>query len=128
MILIEVFFDYICPYCYRGHKNLLKLLKKYPQIKIVWRPCEAHPRPEPWPLLSDLAIQGMYYVQEHRGDVWNYHNLVYEAHFEKSLDISSPEVLASLASQCAVDAGEFTRPLRKASMKSRWKKATAWHG
>ncbi|MDR1669694.1 MAG: DsbA family protein, partial [Oscillospiraceae bacterium] len=43
---LEVFFDYACPYCRRGHEDLTALLPKHPDIEVVWRPCEAHPRPE----------------------------------------------------------------------------------
>lgn len=111
MIKVEVFFDYVCPYCYRGHKNLLDLMGKYPEIDITWRPCESHPRPEPSPVHSDMAIQGMYYVEEHHGDILNYHHLVYEAHFEKGMDLSSALVLSSLASQCGVESGDFEKSL-----------------
>ena len=61
---LEVFFDYACPYCQLGHQNLLALLPRHPGLEILWRPCEAHPRPEPARIHSDLAIQGMYLVQE----------------------------------------------------------------
>lgn len=107
MIKIEMFFDYVCPYCYRGHRNLLDLMKEYPQIEIIWRPCEAHPRPEPWHIHSDMAIQGMYYMEELQADLWEYHRLVYEAHFDKGMDISSPEVLGLLASRCKADPADF---------------------
>lgn len=106
-IMLEVFFDYICPYCYRGHKNLLKLLEKYTQIEIIWRPCESHPRPEPYWIHSDMAIQGMYYIEEHQGDLWEYHRLVYEALFEKDMDISSVDILAVLAGRCGVNSEDF---------------------
>ena len=59
MINIELFFDYACPYCYRGHKNLLNLLEYYPRIEITWRPCESHPYPETYFMHSDRAIQGL---------------------------------------------------------------------
>jgi len=39
---LEVFFDYACPYCQQGHESLLELLPQYPQVEIVWYPCEAH--------------------------------------------------------------------------------------
>ena len=79
---LEIFFDYICPYCYRGQDNLDAMLKKYPRLEILWRPCEAHPRPEPARVHSDVAIEGMYFLQEAGGDVDRYNHLVYEAHYE----------------------------------------------
>ncbi|MCC2816446.1 DsbA family protein [Lachnoclostridium pacaense] len=109
MVKLELFFDYACPYCYRGHKNLLNLLGRYPQIELVWRPCESHPRPEPSPVHSDKAIQGMYYIQEHQGDLWRYHALAYEAVFDRGLDISSMEVLSQMASRCRVDPVDFQK-------------------
>ena len=107
MTKLEVFFDYACPYCYRGHKNLLSLIPKYPQIEIIWRPCEAHPEPEPSLIHSNKAIQGMYYILEHHGALWKYHELAYEAVFDKRLDISSPDVLSGLAARCGVDPVDF---------------------
>ncbi|RHB39276.1 hypothetical protein DW886_23795 [Enterocloster aldenensis] len=111
MVKLELFFDYACPYCYRGHKTLLKLLEHYPQVELAWRPCEAHPRPEPSPVHSDKAIQGMYYIQEHKGDLWRYHALVYEAVFDKRLDISSLKVLVQLASRCQVNPADFQKSI-----------------
>ena len=107
MINIELFFDYACPYCYRGHKNLLNLLEYYPRIEITWRPCESHPYPETYFMHSDRAIQGMYYIQEHGGNLWKYHRLVYEACFDKNMDIASTDVLAGLAKQCGADHNAF---------------------
>ena len=60
---LELFFDYICPYCYRGHRMFLELLPLYPGLQVVWRPCESHPRPENTYRHSDMAIQGMYYLE-----------------------------------------------------------------
>lgn len=111
MVNIEVFFDYVCPYCYQGHKNLLVLMEKYPQITVTWRPCEAHPRPERWSVHSDLAIQGMYCIQELRGDIMEYHRLVYRAYFDQGMNVASPDVLASLAGKCGVDSGDFRKAM-----------------
>jgi len=33
MLKLEVFFDYACPYCLRGHEDLLELLPQYPQVE-----------------------------------------------------------------------------------------------
>ena len=108
---LELFFDYICPYCYRGHRMFLELLPLYPGLEVVWRPCESHPRPENTYRHSDMAIQGMYYLEERGGDLSSYHRLVYEAHFEKGLDISDCSVLAGLAARCGADSQAFTEAL-----------------
>ncbi len=52
-IKVEVFFDYICPYCYAGLKYLEDLLPEYDFVEIEWRSVEAHPRSEPQLDLSD---------------------------------------------------------------------------
>lgn len=110
---LEVFFDYTCPYCYRGHKNLQELMKKYQNLDIIWRPCEAHPRPEEHGVHSDQAICGMYFVLEHDGDLLKYHKLVFEAVFEHNLDISDIAVLADIAEKCAVPKKAFEEALQK---------------
>lgn len=100
---LEVYFDYLCPYCYRGHQNLKEAVKEFPPAEIVWQPCEAHPRPEPAKVYSDRAIQGMYLVQELGGDLWRYHDAVYSAVFEHGLRIDAVEVLAGCAKQAGVE-------------------------
>ncbi len=108
---IELFFDYACPFCYRGHKNLLQLLPDYPDLEIQWRPCEAHPRPEVRSIYSDLAIQGMYYIEEHGGDLWAYHLAVYEAMFEAKEDISDMTVLRACAKKSGTDVEGFAEAI-----------------
>lgn len=78
---LEVYFDYACPYCYKGLQELSSLLKKYPDTKVEYIPCEAHPRPEPAPIHSDLAAQVGCYLQERDLDIAKYNDLVYHAHF-----------------------------------------------
>ena len=110
---LEVFFDYICPYCYRGQDNLEAMLKKYPRLEILWRPCEAHPRPEPARVHSDVAIEGMYFLQEAGGDVDRYNHLVYEAHYELGQNIADPALLAKIGGKCGANAGEMEKALRE---------------
>jgi len=92
---VEVFFDYYCPYCYKGHRYLKDLIPHYPEVEIVWKPCESHPRPERCTPHSDLAIQGLYFMMENGGDIWEYHDCIYAAMFERHLDIGNVDVLAS---------------------------------
>lgn len=93
MRTLEIFFDYACPYCLRGHEYLVELLPKHPDIEVVWRPCEAHPRPERYGLHSDLSIQGFYYAQEQGADVWDYHNRMYGAAVKERVNIEDAEVV-----------------------------------
>lgn len=91
---LEVFFDYSCPYCLKGHENLLKILPDYPDIQPVWCPCEAHPRPETYEPHSDLCIQGMFHVMEHGLDLMTYHKLMYKACLKDRIDVGNLETLA----------------------------------
>ena len=91
---LEVFFDYACPYCLKGHGYLKELLPGYPDVEVVWRPCEAHPRPERYGKHSDLCIQGYYAIKEQRADIWEYHERIYQAAHIDRVNIEDPEVIA----------------------------------
>lgn len=108
---MELFFDYACPFCFKGHQNLLELKDKYPQLEIIWRPCEAHPRPETSAIHSDLAIQGMYFIRDHHGDIWNYHKLTFETMFATNGNISDLDTLTAIAARCNADADAFRQAL-----------------
>jgi predicted DsbA family dithiol-disulfide isomerase len=108
---MEVFFDYECPYCLKGHELLKELLPKYPDIEIVWRPCEAHPRPEQHGLHSDLCIQGLFHALEQGADVWEYHERMYKAAVKDKVNIEDPEVLAGCV-QGLLDTGAFLKTLQ----------------
>ena len=81
---IKVFYDYTCPFCYKGIGELQDILPDYKSVEVEWSPCEAHPRPEP-------AENGL--------NIKKYNNLVFEAHFEKQQKIDDKELLADLAEQ-----------------------------
>ena len=91
---LEVFFDYICPFCLKGHGYLRELLLQYPDIEVVWRPCEAHPRPEQYGRHSDLCIQGLFYAMDNDADIWGYHDSMYKAAIIERVNIEDPEVVA----------------------------------
>lgn len=91
---LEVFFDYECPFCKRGHEYLLEALKKHPDIEVTWCPCEAHPRPEDHPNHTDLCIQGYYQFRENGGDVMVYHQRLYDALHKDKIDIENLDTLA----------------------------------
>lgn len=93
---LEVFFDYACPYCLRGHEYLLELLPQYPQVEIVWCPCEAHPRPDRYGLHSDLCARGMYFALEHGSNLMEYHDRMYRAALKDSADIEDSCALSKL--------------------------------
>ena len=99
---LDVYFDYICPYCYRGITDLLDLLADFPDLVVHWVPCEAHPRPEPARLHSDLANQAMLAVTQEGGDLARFHRDVFHAHFVTHRRIDDSQVLADLAEDCGV--------------------------
>ena len=88
---LEVFYDYTCPYCYKGLNELKVIKEKYPNLEFDFTPCEAHPRPEPARVHSDLAEQVTYYLKDRDLDVEKYNDLVYEAHFENKLSFCADE-------------------------------------
>ena len=94
---LEVFFDYSCPYCLRGHEYLKELITDYPELEVVWRPCEAHPRPEEYGRHSDLCIKVLLYALDAGEDVWFLHGVLYNAALKDRVDIENPEILAGYA-------------------------------
>lgn len=101
--ILKFYFDYICPYCYRGIMNLLELLPDYPELSVEWIPCEAHPRPEQAFIHSDLAGQAMYSIKEQGGNLIQFHKEIFTAHFIEHHRIDSPSVLADIAAACGTD-------------------------
>ena len=97
---LEVFFDYTCPYCYRGHQALKELLIRYPDIQPEWMPCESHPRPEVASLYSDLASAVLYYLKDVGGDEKRYNDAVFAAHFEEKGRIDDPALLTKIDVAC----------------------------
>ncbi len=91
---LEVFFDYECPYCKKGYEDLMELLPRYEDIEVIWRPCEAHPRPEEHPPHTDLVIQGYYLAKAEGADIHRYHERMFDAVHTDRIDVEDPEVLA----------------------------------
>ena len=90
---IKVFYDYTCPFCYKGIGELQDILPDYKSVEVEWSPCEAHPRPEPARVHSDLAAQVGFYIAENGFNIKKYNNLVFEAHFENQQRIDDKELL-----------------------------------
>ena len=91
---LEVFFDYVCPYCLRGHNYLLEILPEFPGLEIKWRPCEAHPRPEDYGRHSDICIRGMFFALENNLDIFEYHKFMYNAAMKDKIDIEDAAALS----------------------------------
>lgn len=53
-VKLEVFIDFVCPWCYLAHGVVEKLQEKYP-LEVTWSPFPLHPEtPEQGMLLSEL--------------------------------------------------------------------------
>lgn len=111
MPVVEMFFDYSCPYCLRGHNDLVTVIADYPQIQMKWMPCEAHPRPEPGPHI-DLALQGMLFARDNGADLWAFHERMYDAVIRRRIDREDIAQLAD-AVRDLVDAEAFAKALRE---------------
>jgi len=93
---LQFFFDYACPYCYKGYQDLLNLLAITPDLEIEWIPCEAHPRPETHGLHSDYCARGMYQAAAQGADLIKYHDIMYQACILDHVNIEDLEVIADL--------------------------------
>ena len=91
---MEIFFDYACPYCLRGHEYLLDVMGKHPDVEPDWRPCEAHPRPETHGPHTDLCARGMFFARDNGVDLWRYHARVYQLALNDRIDIEDIDALA----------------------------------
>ena len=91
---MEVFFDYTCPYCFRGHKLLVELLADCPEIEVVWCPCEAHPRPEHYGIHCDLAIRAMFHARQQGVDLWAFHDRVYHMIHKQRVNVENADAIA----------------------------------
>jgi predicted DsbA family dithiol-disulfide isomerase len=110
LAVLEVFFDYACPYCLQGHHNLSALIGDYPEIEILWRPCEAHPRPETYGRHSDLCARGYYFARDQGADLVEYHRRMYRAALTDRAAIEELPVLAQ-AAEGLFDADAFIAAL-----------------
>ena len=110
---LTVYFDYTCPYCYRGIMNLIELLPDFPELSVSWIPCEAHPYPETPFMHSDLASQAMLITAELGGDLIAFHQKIFHAHFIEHQRIDAPSILADIDAGCGADRDKVMAALEK---------------
>lgn len=103
---LEVIFDYSCPHCYRSYLDLKTIREEFPDLQFAFKPCEAHPRPEDWSPHSDLAVKGMFYCLDHGIDLWEYHELVYNAYHVDHIDTENIDALSAYLADL-LDAADF---------------------
>ncbi len=118
METLEVFFDYICPYCLKAQEFLKELVLPKPEIHVLWRPCESHPRPESWGPHSDLCIQGYLFALDHHADLWEYHDRMFRAAQKDGVPIEDADAL----SECVkglLDPDAFRKALKTGVYRTR---------
>lgn len=93
-ISIEVWSDYVCPFCYL-EKPVLDNLARQERVKVRWRAYEL--RPEPVPTLDPKA--------PYLADAWK--NSVYPMAKDRGLDLRMPPIQPR--SRKAFEAAEFAR-------------------
>ena len=114
MRILEVFFDYACPYCYSAYPYFVKLLPQYKDIQVRWRPIEAHPRPEERARYSDLCAAGMYYAEDQGIDPISYHDAIFEAVHNQNVNIDDANALAA-AVKGILDEQSFAAALKNSA-------------
>ena len=96
MAKLQVFYDYLCPYCKTGHEYLQKEIAAYPDIEIEWRPVESHPEPEDYHPHTHLACQSYYAARELGADMDAFHTAMYRAVVDEGRNVEKAEVIAEV--------------------------------
>ena len=117
---LEVYLDYICPFCYRTYQALRAMASKYKDLQIDWRPCESHPRPDRFVPHSDLCIRGFFLCRDSGCDVAAYNDLMYKAVFVDRIDIENVDKLVKYAAGL-VDPEKFKEMLASDKYKAELK-------
>jgi predicted DsbA family dithiol-disulfide isomerase len=127
---VDIFFDYVCPYCYIASKRE-PILKKDLDINFNWKPWEIHPERsmsaetrsflKPSFIIKGLgdeigvnvtmpahrsnarlALLGMLYAKG-IGKFDEYHHTVFRKHWEEKKDISDMVVIREICSETGID-------------------------
>lgn len=110
-LLLEMIFDYACPYCYQAHLHMKAIRDLYPGLQLAFCPCEAHPGPEAGRLSSALALQGLYYCMDYGVNIWNYHDLMFQAFHVDGIDGNNLSAIADYLKRI-LDADHFKAVIR----------------
>lgn len=100
---LEIFYDYTCPFCYKGLKEFLELLPDYENVRIDFLPCEIKPDGGFWTVPTKRASQIAYYLKDAGLNIEKYNDLVFYHHFEKKNNINDVQLLAKLASESGAE-------------------------
>lgn len=99
MLKIEVYSDYVCPFCYLGEQIIEKVKEENPALDIAidWMPFELRPHPTPTLRPED----------EYLPSIWN--SSVYPIAREMGVDIKLPTVSPQPYTHLAFEGFQFAR-------------------
>jgi len=109
-MIVQIFYDYECPFCRRGYEALIELLPKYPIIAMEWKPVESHPRPEEHHPHTDLCVQSFYIAQELGADLAKFHKLMFQGVSVERQNVEKPELLYGIVKEI-IDREKFMKLL-----------------
>lgn len=101
---IDVFYEFTCPFCYRGLEDFYAIVEGAKDVEVNFMPCETNPLPNYAPVHSDKAAEIVYFLKSEGLDAKTFNDLVYEAHFEKKLRIDDENLLTEFAVSVGADA------------------------
>lgn len=110
---LEIFYDFTCPYCYRGLALFARLLQNYPMAEILWKPVEAHPKveePEHKPY-ADLAVMGAFFASDHGIDIAAYNERIFDMYYIRGKKVDDPQALAEAVAPLGIHAKAFMTAL-----------------
>ena len=96
MAIMQVFYDYECPFCKRGYEYLMEQIVQFQDIEIEWRPIESHPLPEDHPPHTYLACQSYYIAREMGADMSAFHAAMFQAIAVERKNVEKGEVLCEI--------------------------------
>ena len=114
---LEVFFDYNCPYCLKGHEQLLELLPEHPGLKVIWHPCEISVYKKEESKETDLCQQALFFAMDSKIDLWSFHKKIYDLIFfdkanTKDIDVminALKDLLDAVALRQALTSGKYIK-------------------
>ncbi|MCL1988760.1 MAG: DsbA family protein [Firmicutes bacterium] len=121
---LEIFFDYNCPYCLKGHHNLLDNLHNYKNVEIEWHPCEIYERPKHYSGMyhTDLCVQTMFFAKDSGLDLLKFNQKMYDIIFQQNVNVENIDDLAN-ALQDTLDAESLKQALKTGKYANDLKKA-----
>ena len=107
---LEVFFDYNCPFCLKGHDSLVEFVADKPDLEIIWHPCEiSEYKNNMSGTQTDISIQAMLFAAENNIDLWPFHRKIYNMIFNDRLNTKDIDTFVNALGDLA-----DTEALRKA--------------